>query len=77
MRRRVIVSFVACALVVVALLACGEDELCDAQCVDGHLEQICCKSGSICAEPAAFCDLGGGRCIKGSCTGPVDANASQ
>ncbi len=68
LRRRVIVTVGACALGVVALLACGDDELCDTECAGGRLTQTCCKAGATCADIAPFCDLGGGRCTTGDCT---------
>lgn len=72
--RRVIVS-VACALGVVAVFACGDDQLCDTECVNGRLTQVCCKSGEECPDIADFCDLGNGLCSDGDCSPAGDASA--
>lgn len=40
---------------------------------DGHIATGCCPVGANCAPPASYCDLGGGRCVGGSC--PADAGS--
>ncbi|HEY8076805.1 MAG TPA: hypothetical protein VIF62_21915 [Labilithrix sp.] len=71
---RVIVS-AACVLGIAALLACGDDELCDTECVGGRLQQVCCKTGEVCPDIAPFCDRGSGVCTDGDCTpGSDDAS---